>query len=68
MPAMGPYKRGKRLARELVRFIEDEFGPDDDASAEALRGAYDSLDMRTRLIRGLDPFPAEPDADQDRTN
>jgi hypothetical protein len=62
-----PYTRGDRLARELVRFVEAEFDSEDDA-AEALRGAYDRLDTRTRLIRGLDPFPAEPDEDQDRTN
>jgi hypothetical protein len=63
----GAYKRGERLARELVRFVETEFDSEEDA-AEALRGAYDRLDRRTRLIRGLDPFPAGPGEDQDRSN
>lgn len=54
------YKRGQKLAAEMHRFIEREVGPDPEAIAHALRGAFDYLDTRTRLIRGESPWPTDP--------
>ena len=68
MPDNAAYKRGQRLAGELVEFVERELAADPAAVTSALHGAYDLLDMRTRLIRGEDPWPAPPDEDQDRSN
>ncbi len=53
------YKRGEHLAAELHRFLEREVGSDAEDVAHALRGAYDYLDVRTRLIRGESPWPSD---------
>lgn len=59
-PHHAPYKRGQQLARELQRFVERELADDREAVGHALRGAYDYLDTRTRLLRGESPWPVEP--------
>lgn len=58
-PHHARHQRGEKLARELEQFVLRET-PDRDEAAEVLRGAYEYLDRRTRLIRGGSPWPAEP--------
>ena len=62
-PRHADFKRGERLARELHQFVERE-SADADAAAQALLGAFDYLDRRTRALR--DPDVRWPDAARPR--
>ena len=55
----GPRRTGKKMAVELEGFLHREFG-DGAEMNEALLGAFDHFDTRTRMLR--DPRPRWPEA------
>jgi hypothetical protein len=53
-------ERGEKLAAELANFIRKESASTEEAG-QAMLGAYEYFDRRTRLLRGESPWQFEDD-------
>lgn len=62
-PRHDGFKRGEGLARELHEFLKRELDSEEEI-VQALLGAFDYLDRRTRLVR--DPNVQWPEAHRRR--